>query len=186
MHLTHRNFAFLDNIQKEFVKMYRKGRIRTANAYALDKNFLPTMRSSMHYHNIHHKELRQEEKVMSMLAQVQDIRDVMGRNLQLILERGEKFDGILAKSEKLNEDANVFRKKSRAAKRMMQRKYYFWFVVFAVVLLAFLYIVVMGVCGAGLKRCRASDNSGSSGNQSNNNGGGGEEEGDGNNRLFVF
>ena len=168
--------------------MHRKGRIRTANAYALDKNFGPTMRSAMHYHNIHHKELRQEEKVTRMLAQVQDIRDVMGRNLHMILERGQRFDGILAKSDKLNADADVFRKKSREAKRILQRRYYFWIAVFAVVVLFFLYIVVVGVCGAGLKRCRAStyqqDGGGGGGGGGNGNQGGDEQ--DGGNRLFLF
>jgi len=177
--VSHRNFAFLENIQQEFVKMYRKGRIRTANAYALDKNFSPNMRSAMHYHNVNHKKLRQEEKVTRLLVQVSDIRDVMGRNLNMILERGEKFDGILARSDKLNADASVFRKKSRQAKRAMQRKYYFWTVIFTAVFITFLYIVTAGVCGAGFNRCKSSQQQ--SGGENDQQGGG-----DGENKLLLF
>jgi len=169
--------------------MHRKGRIRTANAYAMDKNFAPSMRSSMHYHNINHKELRQEEKVTRLLAQVSDLRDVMGRNLSLILKRGEKFDGILARSDALNADAAVFRKKSRQAKRAMQRKYYFWYVVFAVIFVFFLYVVTAGICGPGLDRCKSSNGQGSGGGGNGGGGndqqGGGDNNGDGN-RLLRF
>lgn len=166
--------------------MHRKGRIRTANAYALDKNFAPTMRSAMHYHNVHHKELRQEEKVTRVLAQVQDIRDVMGRNLNMILERGDKFEGILAKSDQLNADADIFRKNSRQAKRILRRRYYFWYAVFAAIVIVFLYMVVAGVCGAGLQRCRRSDDAGSSNaNGGNEQGGEGGQQGDGD-KLLLF
>ena len=150
--------------------MHRKGRIRTAHAYSLDKNFSPTLRSSMHYHNIHHKELRQDEKVTRLQAQVSNVRDVMGRNVNMILERGEKFEGILARSDALNADAAVFRKKSRQAKRAMQRKYYFWYVVFAGALVVFIYMVTAGICGAGFERCKS---------KVANNGGGNDQQGDG-------
>lgn len=165
--------------------MHRKGRIRTANAYAMDKNFAPTMRSSMHYHNIHHKELRQEEKVKRHLAQVSDLRDVMGRNLNMILERGEKVEGLLARSDALNADAAVFRKKSRQAKRAMQRKYYFWYAVFAFVFVCFIYIVTAGICGPGLDRCKSSTEQGGGGGGGNDQQGGGDDNGDGN-RLLRF
>ena len=155
--------------------MHRKGRIRTAHAYSLDKNFAPTLRSSMHYHNIHHNELRQDEKVTRLLSQVSNIHDVMGRNLNLMLERGEKFEGILERSENLNADAAVFRKQSRQAKRAMQRKYYFYYVVLAAIIAFFIYLVTAGICGPGLERCRSAvANSGSGSNQQN-----GEDQSDG-------
>ena len=156
--------------------MHRKGRIRTANAYSLDKNFSPTLRSSMHYHNIHHNDLRQEEKVTRLLAQVSDIHDVIGRNLNLMLDRGEKFEGILARSENLNADAAIFRKRSRQARRTMQRRYYFWYVVFAAIIAFFIYLVTAGICGAGLERCRSAAANGGGGNNQQN----GEDQSGGN------
>ena len=130
----------------------------------------------MHYHNIHHNELRQDEKVTRLLSQVSNIHDVMGRNLNLMLERGEKFEGILARSENLNADAAVFRKRSRQARRTMQRRYYFWYVVFAAIIAFFIYLVTAGICGAGLERCRSAAANGGGGNNQQN----GEDQSGGN------
>lgn len=137
----------------------------------------------MHYHNIHHKELRQDASVKLLLAQVQDIRDVMGRNLNMILERGEKFDGLLTKSENLSKDAQVFKKKARTAKRVMQRKYYFCYAVLAFIIAVFLYMTVVSTCGVRLEYCRKaiSSNSGNSGDSSSSSGNGdASSEGGGN------
>lgn len=166
---TYRNFAFLQHIQKEFVKMHRAGRIKTCNAYALDKNFAPTMRSAMHYHNINHKEIRQEERVTLMLAQVQDMRDVMGRNISMMLERGERFDNILSKSEALNKDAQIFKKNANTTKAILRRRYYFWYVVFIGIIIVFLYIVMTAVCGFDLSRCRSNANGGGGGDEQGGN-----------------
>jgi vesicle-associated membrane protein 7 len=124
----------------------------------------------MHYHNIHHKEIRQEEKVTRLLAQVQDIRDVMGRNLNMILERGERFEGLLTKSEGLNADAQVFRKKARTAKSALEQKYYFWYAVIAFIFLVFLYMTVVSTCGVRLEHCRTSNSTSSGGGSDNSNG----------------
>ena len=166
------------SIEQEFTKMFRSGRINTANAYSLTNNFSPTMRSSMHYHNIHAKEIRQDDKVKALLIRTENIRTVMGRNLNMILERGEKFNTLLSKSEALNKDAQVFKKKSKQAKNMMQRKYYFWYAICALVLAVFLYMTVVSTCGIRLEYCRTASNSNSnnSNSDSSNNGEGNSGE----------
>lgn len=169
-----RNFTFLMNMEQEFTKMFRSGRINTANAYSLTNNFSPTMRSSMHYHNIHAKEIRQDDKVKALLIRTENIRTVMGRNLNMILERGEKFNTLLSKSEALNKDAQVFKKKSLQAKRMMQRKYYFCYAICVFVFAVFLYMTIVSTCGIRLEYCRSASHSSSNTSNSNSGEGGGE------------
>jgi vesicle-associated membrane protein 7 len=159
------------SIEKEFTKMFRAGRIQTANAYSLSNNFTPTIRSSMHYHNIHMKELRQEEHVQALRVKVDTIRTIMGRNINMILDRGTKLDSLLAKSDSLNKDAQVFKKKSKQAKHMMQRKYYFWYATFAFILIVFLYMTVVSTCGIRLEYCRSPSSSQSNSNNSSSNSG---------------
>lgn len=166
------------SMEKEFVKMYRPNRIQTANAYSLSNNFSPTMRSSMHYHNIHAKELRQDEAVSALLVKVENIRTVMGRNLNMILERGVKFENLLIQSENLNQDAQVFKKRSKAARGMMQRRYYFTYAILVFIVAVFLYMTVVSTCGFRLEYCRASsrnsnnENSSESTSQGEDNSGG--------------
>lgn len=135
------------------------------------------MRASMHYHNIHAKELRQDETVSALLVKVENIRTVMGRNLNMILERGEKFENLLTQSETLNQDAQVFKKRSKAARGMMQRRYYFTYTILVFIVAVFLYMTVVSTCGLRLEYCRASsrnsnnENSSSSSEGEVNNGG---------------
>lgn len=141
----------------EFVKRHRKGRINTANAYALDKDFSPTVRSSMHYHNINHNSLAQEERVVKLMAKVENMKHVMGAQIHLMLERADRLDKLVDQSESLEEDAAVFRRKSSVHRRRQQRKYWFKQIVLValcmIVFSLFLYITTISICGAKMQRC---------------------------------
>jgi vesicle-associated membrane protein 7 len=139
----------------------------------MDQNFSPMIRSTMHYHNIHHNEIKQDEKVKNLLAKVENIRDVMGRNIHMLLQRGEKFDDILAKSDKLNMDAQVFKKNAKHTKQILCRRYYFTCAVLSFIILALLYMSLVGVCGFDLSRCKnkGQSNSYNTNNFDNNAGG---------------
>ena len=158
------NFAFLDQISAEFIKRHRKSRIQNANAYGLDKNFKPTVRSAVHYHNTNHQSIAQEERVGKLLAKVEDMRRVMGVNINLALQRGEKFERLVQKSDELEEDAQIFKRKSARVKRIQQRKYYIkWAIMAAIVSVVgftFLYVVLISFCGAKFQRCQRSDGPG--------------------------
>lgn len=163
--------------------MYRKRRIDTAHAYSMDQNFAPMIRSGMHYHNINHNEIKQDEKVKQLLAKVENLRDVMGRNIHMLLQRGEKFDTILAKSDQLNADAQIFKKNANRTKQILCRKYYFTFAVFSFIILALLYMALVGVCSFDLSRCKSN---GQNNSYNNNNAGGnaqGNNDAGGGNRL---
>jgi hypothetical protein len=152
-----RNFAFLEQIATEFVKRHRKGRIETANAYALDKDFSPTVRSCMHHHNINHKSIAQEERVINLMAKVDNMKHVMGTNIHLMLERSDALEELVDKSETLEEDAAVFRRKSTVVRRRHQRKFWFKRMVLAALFLIgfsmFLYVTTVAFCGARLQYC---------------------------------
>jgi hypothetical protein len=106
------NFAFLDHICADFTKQYRKSRIEKANAYALDKAFTPKVRTAMHYHNVNHKTIAQEERVKKLLTKVDYMKRVMGVSINLLLEKGENLQKLVQKSDELETDAKIFRKKS--------------------------------------------------------------------------
>ena len=163
------NFAFLDHVQKEFTKLFKTSRIMNANAYSLDKIFKPNMRSAMHYYNTNHKSLAMEESVQKVMAQVQDLQAVMNKNINLMLERGENLEILLDKTDMLQQDAMVFRKKSRRMLQQQRRKYYIRIFIMFCVFALFIFLVSLGICGAGYKYCRARDSNNNSSNNNNNN-----------------
>jgi vesicle-associated membrane protein 7 len=151
------NFAFLDHVQKEFTKLFKPTRIMKANAYSLDKIFKPNMRSALHYYNTNRKDLACEESVKKVSAQVQDLQAVMNRNINLLLERGENIETLLDKTDALQQDAQIFRRKSRIMLQRQRRKYYIRVFVIFCIFVIFIFLSSLGVCGHGYKYCRRSE-----------------------------
>lgn len=110
----------------------------------------------MHYYNTNHKQLAREESVQKVMAKVQDLKDVMNRNLTLLLERGENLETLLQQSDLLQEDAQVFKKKSRIMLRRQQRKYYIRIAIIVFIVATLSFLASIGICGVGLKYCRRS------------------------------
>lgn len=151
----------MEHLQKEFAKMYRAWRINTANAYAFQKNFSPSLRSAMHYHNINHKELSRDKKVQALLAQVGDFKSIMGRNINILMENQQSISSLMIMSEDMQQDAQVFKKRSTQLKRKKQRKWVCVSLFGCGVVLILIYITVLSICGPRFEYCLAS-------NQSNN------------------
>jgi vesicle-associated membrane protein 7 len=121
--------------------------------------FKPTMRSAMHHYNVNHDKLARDEKVQALLARVDDMKSVMGRNINLLMERGEKFDHLVQKSDALVEDAQIFKKRARIIDRKRRRKTCMTRAIcgslICIMILVLLFSAVIGICGVGLTYCRA-------------------------------
>jgi hypothetical protein len=202
------NFFFLQHVQEEFVKLYRFNRINTARAYSLDNTFASVLRSAMHYHNLHHKELATDAKVQAIQSKVETLQSIMGRNISLVLDNQQRIEKLLLTSEVMREDAMVFRKKSRVMRKSSQKKNWCITICLIVIIVAGIFLATLGVCGTGFHYCRAAassssqnssynggqayddavSNSGGSSNASsnnnNNNGGGNNNNGGGGRRRL--
>jgi len=151
------NFAFLQAVSHDFGGKYSQRRIRNANSYAFDKDFKPTLRSTMHHYNIRRKEIIREDnaQINQLMTKVEDLKSVLGRNLTLLLERDQHLDGLMNKAHQARQDSMVFRKKSIKAKRQMEMKSYkMWFIICFSVLI-FLYLILTSACGFRFEHCRS-------------------------------
>eukprot|EP00339_Tiarina_fusa_P010441 CAMPEP_0117028490 /NCGR_PEP_ID=MMETSP0472-20121206/20708_1 /TAXON_ID=693140 ORGANISM="Tiarina fusus, Strain LIS" /NCGR_SAMPLE_ID=MMETSP0472 /ASSEMBLY_ACC=CAM_ASM_000603 /LENGTH=252 /DNA_ID=CAMNT_0004735987 /DNA_START=33 /DNA_END=791 /DNA_ORIENTATION=- len=52
-------------------------------------------------------------------SELNNLRDIMARNIEMILERGDRIESLQERSTKLNEMASVFKKNSKGLKRKM-------------------------------------------------------------------
>jgi vesicle-associated membrane protein 7 len=150
-----RNFAYLQALALEFSKAYTKRKIKNCNAYAMDKEFGATVRSTMHYYNINHKRLSRDQQVERLLAQVEDMKSVLGRNLHLLLEREGKLDRLVEKSETAKRDSMVFKKRSILLKKQNQQRYYKFYALLTGLILAVIYTILIAYCGFRFQYCRA-------------------------------
>lgn len=182
------NFAYLQALAHDFGGRYSKRRIRNANSYAMDKEFQPMMRSTMHHYNIHRTELSRDHQVDSLLAKVEDLKNVLGRNMELLLEREQQLDSLVDKATQARLDSLVFKKQSAKAKRQMMIKSHKMWILICLSLVVFFYVIITSTCGFRFQFCRATasttgstsgggkDDSGSDGDDGSNDdatGGGG-------------
>ncbi|KAL7567799.1 hypothetical protein ACA910_000551 [Epithemia clementina (nom. ined.)] len=152
------NFAFLNRMYVEFSRLYTQRRIEGANAFGMEKTFRPNMRSAMHYYNVNHDKISQEPKVAKLTTQVQALTQIMGRNLNLLLERGEDLEVMAAQTNELQEEAQVFYRKSKVMKRQLRLKYYKtillrWGIV-GLILFTVLGTIFLRTCGIDLSKCK--------------------------------
>uniref|UniRef100_A0A7R9WY67 V-SNARE coiled-coil homology domain-containing protein n=1 Tax=Craspedostauros australis TaxID=1486917 RepID=A0A7R9WY67_9STRA len=150
------NFAFLQAISKDFKAKYSTRKVKKAHAYAMDKDFAPTVRSVMHYYNTNHNELSRNQQIEKLKAQVEDLGDIMGRNLNLLLEREVKFDRLVDKSEQMKRDSLVFKKRAKKVKRQTMWKSYKLSILIGLFCVFSLYSILTAACGFTFEKCKAS------------------------------
>ncbi|MBA0819946.1 hypothetical protein Gohar_025662, partial [Gossypium harknessii] len=94
--------AFLERIKEDFTKRYGGGKAAAAPANSLSKEFGPKLKEHMQYCIDHPEEV---SKIAKVKAQVSEVKGVMMENIEKVLDRGEKIELLVDKSENLRSQA---------------------------------------------------------------------------------
>ncbi|KOM37941.1 hypothetical protein LR48_Vigan03g132300 [Vigna angularis] len=136
--------AFLERIKEEFTKKYAGGKAATAAAQSLNREFGPKLKEQMQYCVDHPEEI---SKLAKVKAQVSEVKGVMMENIEKVLDRGEKIELLVDKTENLRSQAQDFRQQGTKIRRKM------WFqnmkikLIVLGILIALILIIVLSVCG---------------------------------------
>eukprot|EP00804_Cyclotella_cryptica_P031203 CCRYP_019398-RD/>CCRYP_019398-RD protein AED:0.41 eAED:0.47 QI:275/0/0.5/1/0/0/2/0/271 len=98
------NFNFLDDAQSKFTSSYSPSKIAKAKAYEMDKQFRRELGKIVHYYNENRNKFARHDKVDILLDKVDDLREVLGRNISMVLERERKLDDLIEQSENMMMD----------------------------------------------------------------------------------
>ena len=99
-------FAFLEDIKGLWRDKY--GSIeQTALAFSLNDVFSPILRQRMEYYS---SNPTTTDNISKVQAQIDTVKDVMMENIDRVLERGEKIELLVDKTERLNQQAFKFEK----------------------------------------------------------------------------
>ncbi|KAL1188774.1 putative vesicle-associated membrane protein [Cardamine amara subsp. amara] len=135
--------AFLERVKEDFYKRYGAGKATTAKANSLNREFGSKLKEHMQYCADHPEEINKLAKVK---AQVTEVKGVMMENIEKVLDRGEKIELLVDKTENLRSQAQDFRTQGTKLKRKM------WFdnmkiklIVLGIILVLIL-IIVLTVC----------------------------------------
>ncbi|KAJ7546646.1 hypothetical protein O6H91_08G048800 [Diphasiastrum complanatum] len=109
-------FAFLERVKEDFKRRYGGGKAATAIAHSLDKEFGSKLKEHMQYCVDHPEEMN---KIAKIKAQVSEVKGIMMDNIEKVLDRGEKIELLVDKTENLRFQADNFQRQGRQLRRKM-------------------------------------------------------------------
>ncbi|KAK3818412.1 MAG: putative vesicle-associated membrane protein [Benniella sp.] len=136
-------FAFLQDIKTKFLEQY--GQERALNSlvpYAMNE-FSKTIAKQMEYYSTNPN----VDRIRQVHGEIEQVKDVMVHNIERVLERGERIELLVDKTDNLNQQAYAFKKRSVALKRAMWYKNMKLTLALAGVVLFLVYLIYCAVCG---------------------------------------
>ncbi|KAJ1453214.1 synaptobrevin-domain-containing protein [Pelagophyceae sp. CCMP2097] len=140
-------FAFLDDVKNRFFATYSDQGL-TAIAFSMNADFGRTIQKQLEFYNG-----PQADQFAQVHKKLDDVKHVMVQNIEMVLERGEKLELLVDKSEQLQLDSFRFQKSSKKLRQaMFWKKVKIYLLVTGVVLLL-LYIFLAIICGPTFEKC---------------------------------
>ncbi|GAB4841305.1 hypothetical protein Ancab_022031 [Ancistrocladus abbreviatus] len=136
--------AFLARIKEDFTKRYGGGKAATAVTHSLNKEFGPKLKEQMQYCVDHPEEF---SKLAKVEAQVSEVKGVMMENIEKVLDRGEKIELLVDKTENLRSQAQDFRTQGTQMRRKMWLQNMKIKLIVLGIIIALILIIVLSVCG---------------------------------------
>ncbi|ONK57141.1 uncharacterized protein A4U43_C10F17030 [Asparagus officinalis] len=127
-------FVFLERVRDDFMKRYGSSvnvedphpladeddddlfEDRFSIAYQLDREFGPVLKEHMQYCMSHPEEMG---KLSKLRAQITEVKGIMMDNIEKVLDRGEKIELLVDKTENLQFQADSFHRQGRQLRRKM-------------------------------------------------------------------
>lgn len=141
-------FAYLDDIQTRFLSMYGRERAQTAFAFAMNEEFSRILQRQMDFFNSPNADASS-----TLQAKLDDVRNIMISNVDLVLERGEKLELLVDKTADLQHSAFKFERSSRQLRNEMLWRRIRCYGLIAVGAGLLLFFITATACGFDFKGC---------------------------------
>ncbi|XP_068658518.1 vesicle-associated membrane protein 727-like [Aristolochia californica] len=127
-------FVFLERVKEDFVKRYGASidasdqhpladdeddfllEDRFSIAYNLDREFGPRLKEHMEFCMSHPEEM---SKLSKLRTQITEVKGIMMDNIEKVLDRGERIELLVDKTESLQFQADSFQRQGRQLRRKM-------------------------------------------------------------------
>lgn len=139
-------FGFLVEIKKRFLKTYDAER---TNFGSLPAYGAAAFNAQLKQLMVDYGTTRagQEDAFRNVQADIDNVRGIMTENIERVLERGERIDLLVDKTDRLGGSAADFRVRSRGLKRRMWWKNVKLMVLLGIVVVFLVYLLVGFGCG---------------------------------------
>lgn len=147
-------YAFLRDVQERFVAQYGTEEPATAIAFSYNEAFSGILEERMTFYNSGEAE-KGIDNIGAVKSQIDDVKNVMVQNIEKVLERGEKIELLVDKTDRLNQQAFRFESSSRNLRRALYWRRIRCYVGIGVAVVLLVLIGSVSVCGGvTLKHCR--------------------------------
>merc|ERR1711933_528841 len=115
----------------------------------------PIMEEKLNFYNSDDAEAS-VDNIGGLKSQIEDVKGVMVQNIEKVLERGEKIELLVDKTDRLNQQAFKFEASSRNLRRSMWWKKMRCYIFVSVMAFLVIYFAAASVCGGiHFGKCRA-------------------------------
>jgi len=155
IHYHRTAFNLLRDVKYQFYSRYSEETIQNAIAFSLNDEFSVILRNKIKHYNDGGLPPANIDSLHLVEKQLDDVKTVMVQNIEKVLERGEKIELLVNKTENLTQSSYRFETTSRNLRRAMywrnvRRRVY---ICVAVVLVG--WFTLLGFCGGlHLNKCR--------------------------------
>ncbi|KAK0177422.1 hypothetical protein PV328_001478 [Microctonus aethiopoides] len=137
-----RAFLYLNEIKRRFQATYGPG-AQSALAYAMNTEFSRVLANEMK----HYSESKDIDTLSRVHGELDELKDIMVRNIDNIAMRGERLELLVNKTENLSANSVTFRKTSRNLARSLFWKNIKIYAIVGVVIIVVVYFIVSMCCG---------------------------------------
>ncbi|EME41109.1 hypothetical protein DOTSEDRAFT_56133 [Dothistroma septosporum NZE10] len=139
-------FGYLVEIKKRFLKEFDPER---TNFSSLPSYGAAAFNATLKEIMVHYGTTKagQDDAFKNVQSEIDNVRGIMTENIERVLERGERIDLLVDKTDKLGGSAADFRVRSRGLRRKMWWKNVRLMVLLAVVIVFLVYLFIGFGCG---------------------------------------
>lgn len=147
-------YAFLNDMKDRFSGKYGREEPLHAIAFAYNEDFSRIIQERMDFFNSDEAD-RSIDNIGAVKSQIDDVKGVMVQNIERVLERGEKLELLVERTDRLNQQAFRFEASSRSLRRTMYWKQMRCRIAMGVGVCFLIFILSATACGGlDFHRCR--------------------------------
>jgi vesicle-associated membrane protein 7 len=139
-------YAFLSDAKERFLAQYGREAPLHAMAFCYNEEFAPVLRERMGYYNNPDNE-RAVDSIGAVKNQIDEVKENMVQNISNLLERGERLELLVEKTDNLNQQAFRFESSGRSLRRAMYWRQMRCYAGVGVAIIFLIFIAAASMCG---------------------------------------
>mmetsp|Transcript_21485 Transcript_21485/g.54152 ORF Transcript_21485/g.54152 Transcript_21485/m.54152 type:complete len:219 (+) Transcript_21485:105-761(+) len=134
-------FSFLADTQRRFEAAYRPDVIQRAVAFQMNEDFCRTLANQMTYYS----KDPAADKLSQVRAQVDETKGIMVENIDKLMDRGERIELLVEKTNDLDQQAYTFQTEAKKMKWKAWLNNFKWYIIGGSVVALIILITIISI-----------------------------------------